>query len=80
MWRAGQASLLLCMVVVWAVYSGNLTASLAVKRIQWPFHDLKGLSEADDYSFVVTEGTNKVQVLKVNIFTIKPSFNNADIV
>ena len=59
---------MLCMVVICAVHTGNLTASLAVKRIQWPFHDLKGLSQADDYSVVLLDDSVAVDILNVNSF------------
>lgn len=57
---------LVCVIVVWGVYSGNLTASLAVQRIEWPFRDLQGLADADDYILLLAEGTVREDLFRVS--------------
>ena len=39
-----------------AVYTGSLTATLAVSQVKWPFHDLRGLGPSD-YKSLITDGT-----------------------
>lgn len=60
-----EVSLLACVLVVWATYSGNLTAAMAVRRIEWPFRDLQGLADADDYVLLLAEGTLREDLFRV---------------
>ncbi|ELT92333.1 hypothetical protein CAPTEDRAFT_191211 [Capitella teleta] len=55
---------LVCVIVMSATYSGNLTAAMAVRRIEWPFRDLQGLAEADDYVLLLAEGTLREDLFK----------------
>lgn len=57
---------LVCVIVMSATYSGNLTAAMAVRRIEWPFRDLQGLAEADDYVLLLAEGTLREDLFKVS--------------
>ena len=65
MFRPIEASFLFLVIVLWATYSGNLTATFAAKRGQWPFQDIKGLADADDYDFLFDEHTDIAEMLKV---------------
>ena len=64
--RWAETSLVVCVLVVWAVYTGNLTASLAVQTVQWPFRDLAGLAQADDYTLLMAEGTLREDLFRVS--------------
>ena len=65
--RTLDVCLRLCTLVVVAVYCGNLTASLAVPKIQWPFTNLHGLAHHKEYDFLIQEGTVREDVLRVSI-------------
>ena len=49
------------------MYTGNLTATLAVKQVQWPFTDLRGLADSKDYKLLLSNSSYLYDVLKVGI-------------
>lgn len=53
-------------LVVVAVYCGNLTATLAVPKVKWPFTDLRGLANSKDYHLLIQEGTIREDLLSVS--------------
>jgi hypothetical protein len=57
-------------IIITATYSGNLTASLAVKSFKMPFNTLDELAANDDYIFQVRIGAFREQ-----IFRVSPSCN-----
>ena len=57
-------------VIILAIYSGNLVASLAIKKQFWPFTDLFGLARAQDYQILLKTGTIREDLLKVNCVTV----------
>ena len=54
---------------MWAVYIGNLTASLAEQRVHWPFNDLDGLSNSAEYKFIIDEGSFRMDLFKVRLIS-----------
>ncbi|ELU16508.1 hypothetical protein CAPTEDRAFT_185470 [Capitella teleta] len=62
--RCLQASLWFCVVVITAAYTSNLTASLTVPKVPWPFEDLRGLSEDSEYEVLLVRGTVQEEVFK----------------
>jgi hypothetical protein len=59
------ASAWICVLVITAAYTSNLTASLTVPKVPWPFKDLLGLAEDDGYEVLVVHGTVQEEVLQV---------------
>ena len=60
----------MCVIVVGAVYMGNLTASLAAQRIPWPFKDLEGLADDSEYKFLLRTGASKEEVILVEFHSV----------
>lgn len=67
--RPLEASVRLCTVVIVAVYCGNLTATLAVPKLKWPFTDLQGLASSEDYMVLIEQNTIREDLLSVSICT-----------
>ena len=57
------------MLVVTVTYLGNLTAFLAVVRVDPPFNSLEELVNQDEYTFGVQGNTGYETVLKVGLFS-----------
>ena len=55
----------LTMLVLAAVYAGNLTASLAVQKIILPIHTLEDLAAQDDIILTLANGSPRIQLFKV---------------
>ena len=53
-------------IIVTATYSGNLTASLAVKSFKLPFSTLDELASNGDYFFQVRVGAFREQIFRVS--------------
>ena len=53
------------MIILSAVYIGNLTASLAVRRTNLPFNTLRGLADDNSYLIRMAKGTHIHQLFEV---------------
>ena len=49
-----------------SVYSGSMTASLAVNKATKPFDTLDELADDDEYIFLIVKGTFREEVFKVH--------------
>ena len=62
-------------IILTAAYSGNLTASLAVKKTNMPFNSLRELADSKDYYLGVYDGDVIQGLLQVKkLFTIQTNF------
>lgn len=64
--RLVQGAMWICIVIIYAIYCGNLTASLAAPRIPWPFIDLKGLAESNEYTMIIQKGSVREELIKAS--------------
>lgn len=64
--RILQSCLWICVIVICAVYTGNLTASLAVQRISWPFTDLEGVADNSEYQILLQTGSISEELFQVS--------------
>jgi ABC-type amino acid transport substrate-binding protein len=64
--RIIQSTFWLFAIVVYATYGGNLAASLAAPKVEWPFKDLEGLAENKDYDVIVTKGSSREELFTGN--------------
>ena len=48
-----------------AVYSGNLTATLAVRKVKLPFTTIEGLAQDQEYILVVLANSFQEQLYRV---------------
>jgi hypothetical protein len=58
-----QGTLWFAVVVIYATYCGNLTASLASHTASWPFRDLDGLAESTEYDLIIQSGSIREDLL-----------------
>ena len=65
--RILQGSLWVCVVVICAVYTGNLTAALASQITPWPFKDLDGLANHPKYKIITGDGSLREELFLVRL-------------
>ena len=63
--RLVLASFWLTVLLLTAVYTGNLTASLAVSDVQMPFSTLDELAQDDQYILQIMDGTSQLDTFRV---------------
>ena len=63
--RLVRASFWLTVLILNAVYAGNLTASLAVSHVQMPFNTLEELAQDDQYTLQIMHGTSQWDKFRV---------------
>ena len=69
------ATFWMTVIILTAVYNGNLTASLAVNIVKAPFSTLKELAADTSYVLGVPDGSIQQQILQVTLSYIHYNTN-----